>query len=81
MKPKITWPGLRLSIYLISGLGTPLVAYANTKGWIGKPEVQLWAAEVAAASSIAGVHIRGLARRARVRVGDSGRRDRREPLG
>lgn len=56
--------GTRFGVYAVTVLGTPLVAYANSKGWIGQDEVQLWAAEVAAAGTLAGVHVRSVVRRA-----------------
>lgn len=50
-KPK-TW---RRLVYALNGLGTPIVAYAVAKGWIGPLELALWGAEVAASSTLAGV--------------------------
>lgn len=45
----------RRVVYIVNGLGTPLVTYAYGKGWIGMAEVTLWGGEVAAAFTLAGV--------------------------
>lgn len=50
-------PAARLVIYVVNVLGTPLVAYASAKGWIGDLEVSLWSAEVAAAFALAGLNV------------------------
>lgn len=47
---------VRAIIYTITALGTPVVAYLNTKGVIGADEVNLWSAEVAVASGMAGLN-------------------------
>jgi hypothetical protein len=44
---------LRVALYVLTVLGTPAIAYANAKGYIGATEVSLWSAEVAAVSAIA----------------------------
>lgn len=48
---------VRLVIYLVNVLGTPVIAYANARGWIGELEVALWSAEVAAAFALAGLNV------------------------
>lgn len=47
----------RVAIYLINIVGTPVVAYALAKGWIGELELTLWAAEVTAAMTLAGLNV------------------------
>lgn len=48
---------LRIAIYVLNVLGTPLIAYALAKGWIGELEVQLWATEVTAMAAMAGLNV------------------------
>lgn len=48
---------LRITIYVLNVLGTPFVAYALAKSWIGELEVQLWAAEVTAMAAMAGLNV------------------------
>lgn len=48
---------LRITIYVLNVLGTPFIAYALAKGWIGELEVQLWAAEVTAMAAMAGLNV------------------------
>lgn len=53
----ITMPcWVRLAVYLVTGLGTPIVMYALAKGWIGELEATLWGAEVAFAMTVAGLN-------------------------
>ena len=55
---KITLPHrLRLALYVLNVLGTPVVVYARAKGWIGDLELTLWGAEVAAAFALAGLNV------------------------
>jgi len=51
-------PRVRQAIYLITGFGTPLVAYLLAKGLIGELEVALWSAEVLFASGLATVNVK-----------------------
>lgn len=53
---------IRFAVYGVTLLGTPLVAYAAARGWIGDAEVQLWSAEVTAAGTLAAAHIRSTVR-------------------
>ena len=46
----------RIAIYVANVLGTPVVAYAHARGWIGDLEVGLWSTEVAAAFVLAGLN-------------------------
>lgn len=47
---------VRAVIYILTAVGTPLVAYLNAKGIIGSLEVGLWSAEVAVANVLAAVN-------------------------
>lgn len=42
--------------YVVTALGTPVVAYLQVKGVIGDAETVLWAAEVTVVSALAGVN-------------------------
>lgn len=48
---------VRAAIYIITALGTPLVAYLVAKGTIGELELNLWAAEVTAVNIMAGLNV------------------------
>ena len=48
---------VRAAIYIGNVIGTPLIAYAFAKGWIGELEVTLWGSEVAAAFLLAGLNL------------------------
>lgn len=48
----------RLGLYVLNVLGTPVIAYALAKGWIGELELSLWAAEVTAAMTLAGLNVK-----------------------
>ncbi len=48
----------RVLIYLANVIGTPAIAYALAKGWIGPLEVTLWGAEVAAVMALAGLNVK-----------------------
>lgn len=45
----------RQVIYAFNALGSPVVAYALARGWISDLELGLWAAEMAAGFTLAGV--------------------------
>jgi hypothetical protein len=47
---------VRAVLYIITALGTPIVAYLNAKGYVGSLEVGLWSAEVAVVSLMAGLN-------------------------
>jgi hypothetical protein len=54
---KITVPSrIRVAIYVLNVLGTPVVAYLLARAIIGPLEMTLWAAEVAAAFLLAGLN-------------------------
>ncbi|GAA4075809.1 hypothetical protein ACFFOS_27935 [Nocardioides kongjuensis] len=48
---------VRIALYLLNVLGTPVVVYARAKGWIGDLELALWGAEVTAAMALAGLNV------------------------
>ncbi|MGZ4520694.1 MAG: hypothetical protein ACXVXW_09830 [Mycobacteriaceae bacterium] len=48
---------VRAAIYVANLIGTPVIAYALAKGWIGSTEVTLWGAEVTAAFALAGLNL------------------------
>lgn len=48
---------VRAGIYITNVLGSPVVAYLLERGIIGTTEMQLWAAEVAAAFLLAGLNV------------------------
>lgn len=47
---------VRLVAYIITVLGTPLVAYLNAKGILGSLEVTFWSAEVAVVGGLAAIN-------------------------
>lgn len=44
---------VRAALYVLTALGTPVVAYLFAKEYIGTLEVTLWSAEVAVVSALA----------------------------
>ncbi len=44
---------IRAGLYVLTAIGTPLVAYLLAKNIIGSLEVTLWSAEVAVVSALA----------------------------
>lgn len=50
----ITLPAsLRRALYILTAIGTPVIAYLSAKGYIGDLEVTLWSGEVAVAGALA----------------------------
>ncbi len=49
-------PKVRLALYVLTVVGTPLVAYLRVKNYIGDNEVALWAGEVTAVSTMAALN-------------------------
>jgi len=47
---------IRAALYVANMIGTPVVAYALAKGWIGTLEVTLWSAEATATFALAGLN-------------------------
>lgn len=60
---------VRWGLYAFTVLGTPVVAYLAQKGVIGGDEVQLWSAEVVAASTVAASHVRDVVKNLRAQAG------------
>jgi hypothetical protein len=50
-------PWLRATLYIATAVGTPVVLYAQAKGWIGDLELTLWGAEVTVVSALAGFNV------------------------
>lgn len=48
---------LRAALYVLTAVGTPVIAYLFAKGFIGDIEVTLWSAEVAVVSAIAAFNV------------------------
>lgn len=48
---------VRVAIYVVTVVGTPLVAYLNAKGVIGATEVTFWSAEVVVAGGLAALNV------------------------
>lgn len=48
---------VRAALYVLTGLGTPLVAYLAAKGIVGDLEVSLWSAEVTVVSALAALNV------------------------
>lgn len=52
MKAKV-----RLGAYIFTAVATPVVVYAQAKGWIGDLEMTLWGAEVTVVAALAGFNV------------------------
>jgi len=50
-------PKVRLVIYLASGIGALVVAYLQSKGYIGETEVALWAGVVALVNGLSAYNV------------------------
>jgi hypothetical protein len=50
-------PKVRATLYILTVIGSPIVAYLLTKGVIGTLEVTLWSAEVSAVSALAAFNV------------------------
>lgn len=50
-------PKLRVALYILTALGTPVVAYLFNKAIIGTLEVSLWAAEVTVVNALAALNV------------------------
>ena len=50
-------PRIRQALYVLTAVGTPVVAYLLVKGLIGEAEVALWSAEVTVVSLLAGFNV------------------------
>lgn len=47
----------RVAIYVLTALGTPVIGYLLTKGYIGELEVTLWGGLVTAVNSMAALNV------------------------
>ena len=50
-------PTIRRALYVLTAVGTPVVAYLQAEGIIGPTEVALWGAEVTVVSAMAGFNV------------------------
>lgn len=50
-------PRVRLAIYLVSGVGSAVVAYLVARGFAGDAEVALWAALVAVVNGLSAANV------------------------
>lgn len=48
---------VRAALYVLTALGTPVIAYLFAKDIIGELEVTLWAAEVAVVNAMAALNV------------------------
>lgn len=47
---------VRAALYVLTAIGTPVVAYLNAKGIVGSLEVALWSAEVTIVNGLAALN-------------------------
>lgn len=50
-------PKVRAALYVLTALGTPIIAYLFAKDVIGELEVTLWAAEVTVVNAMAALNV------------------------
>lgn len=50
-------PKIRATLYVVTAIGTPIVAYLLAKGYIGELEVGLWSAEVTVVNAMAALNV------------------------
>lgn len=50
-------PKIRTTLYTLNAIGSPIMAYLLSRGIIGTLEVGLWAAEMTAVFSLAGLNV------------------------
>lgn len=48
---------VRAALYILTAIGTPVVAYLLAKGIIGELEMSLWAAEVTVVTAMAALNV------------------------
>lgn len=48
---------IRAALYILTAIGTPIIAYLFAKGVIGELEVTLWAAEVTVVNTLAALNV------------------------
>ena len=50
-------PKVRAALYIITSIGSPIMAYLLTVGIIDEPAMVLWAAEVTVVAALAGFNL------------------------
>lgn len=50
-------PKVRISLYILTAIGSPVVSYLLAKGFIGELEMALWGAEVTAVTALAAFNV------------------------
>jgi hypothetical protein len=48
---------VRVAVYIVTAVGTPIIAYLLARAVIGSLEVTLWSAEVAVAGGLAALNV------------------------
>lgn len=48
---------VRKALYIITAIGSPIIAYVALKGYVGEAEVALWTALVSVVSALAGFNV------------------------
>lgn len=48
---------VRVALYVLTAVGTPVVAYLKVKGIIDDPAVALWSGEVAVVNTLAALNV------------------------
>jgi hypothetical protein len=50
-------PKVRIALYILTIIGTPVMAYLKAKGIVGDLEINLWSAEVVAVAGMAALNV------------------------
>lgn len=56
---KILNPNIRFAIYILTAVLSAIIGYANIKGWIGDPELTLWAGLSAIVNGLSAANVSG----------------------
>jgi hypothetical protein len=51
-------PKARIVLYILTIIGTPVMAYLKAKGIVGDLEINLWSAEVVAVAGMAALNVK-----------------------
>jgi hypothetical protein len=51
-------PKVRIALYILTIIGTPVMAYLKAKGIVGDLEINLWSAEVVAVAGMAALNVK-----------------------
>jgi hypothetical protein len=51
-------PKARIALYILTIIGTPVMAYLKAKGIVGDLEINLWSAEVVAVAGMAALNVK-----------------------